>query len=161
MTVPLTDIQITIAVSDALARHGAEPGPLMEVLHHVQHSLGFIPAAAVPDIARGLNLSRAEVHGVITYYAHFRDHPVGQHVVQVCRAESCKSMGADALLQHVEARLGCSVDHTSDDGRFTLEPAYCLGLCASSPNVVVGDRLHSRMSPARFDAVIAKLEQTA
>lgn len=139
-----------------LAEHQDRPGALLPILHDVQHALGHVPQAALPTIAEALNLSRAEVHGVVSYYHHFRTEPAGQCVVQVCRAEACQSMGADALMAHAEQRLGCGAHGTSADGRFTLEPVYCLGLCASSPAIQVGDKLHARMSADRFDAVIAK-----
>ena len=113
---------------------------------------------AVADLAAAFNLSRAEVHGVITYYHHFRSQPAGRHVVQVCRAEACQAMGADALLAHAQRRLGCGVHANSADGLYSLEPAFCLGLCASSPSMRVGDRLHARLTPEKFDRVIAALE---
>ncbi len=147
---------------DALARHRNEPGALLPILHEVQDHLGYIPSECVPRIAQGLNLSRAEVHGVVTYYHHFRSEAPGQHVVQVCRAEACQAMGADQLLRHAEHKLGCRTQmghgSTSADGRFTLTPVFCLGLCASSPAVVVDEQLHARVTPARFDAVVAELE---
>ncbi len=148
-----------------LARHAGEPGALLPILHAVQDVLGYIPREVVPQIADGLNLSRAEVHGVITYYHHFRSDQPGQHVVQVCRAEACQAMGADTLLAHAEQRLGCKIHGghgaTSADGQYTLNPVYCLGLCASSPAIVVDDKLHARMTPARFDSLIDTLGATA
>jgi len=146
------------ALGAVLAKWAQEPGGLLPALHEVQELLGWIPPDAVADIATAFNLSRAEVHGVITYYHHFRSQPAGRHVVQVCRAEACQAMGADALLAHAERRLGCGVHANSADGRYTLEPAFCLGLCASSPSVRVGDRLHARLTPEKFDRVIAALE---
>ena len=144
-----------------LARHLGEPGALLPILHEVQDALGHIPREVVPQIASGLNLSRAEVHGVVTYYHHFRSEPPGRHVVEVCRAEACQAMGSDALVARAEQVLGCKVHgghgSTSADGRYTLQAVYCLGLCASSPAVVVDDRLHARMTPAKFDRVIDAL----
>jgi len=116
-----------------------------------------VPDEAVPQIAAALNLSRAEVHGVVTFYHHFRREPAGRTVVQVCRAEACQSCGADALLAHVEARLGCAAHATSADGAYTLEPVYCLGLCASSPAIRVDDRLHVRVTPEKFDRIVATI----
>lgn len=149
------------ATRTALARHQDEPGALLPILHDVQDALGCVLPAVVPQIAEALNLSRAEVHGVVSYYHHFRAEAPGQHVVQVCRAESCQAMGADALFAHAERTLGCHVHgghaSTSADGRYTLQPVFCLGLCASSPSMMVDDRLHARMTPSRFDAVIAQL----
>lgn len=147
-----------------LARRAHEPGALLPVLHEVQEAMGHVPRGVVQQIADGLNLSRAEVHGVITYYHYFRSEPPGRHVVQVCRAEACKAMGADALLAHAQDRLGCTVHAghgaRSVDGSFTLAPVFCLGLCASSPAIVIDDRLHARMTPARFDALIGQLGAT-
>lgn len=143
-------------VRAVLADHEGRPGALLPILHDVQDRLGYVPQAVLPVIAQALNLSRAEVHGVVSYYHHFRSEPAGQCVVQVCRAEACQSMGADALMAHAEQRLGCGAHGTSPDGRFTLEPVYCLGLCASSPSMMVGTRLHARVTPEKFDALIAK-----
>ena len=144
-----------------LARHIDQPGALLPILHEVQDALGHIPREVVPQIAEGLNLSRAEVHGVVTYYHDFRSEKPGRHVVQVCRAEACQAMGADVLMAHAEHTLGCRTHgghgSTSADGRYTLNPVYCLGLCASSPAVVVGDKLHARMTPSKFDKLINAL----
>jgi len=148
-------------VRSALERHVNEPGALLPILHDVQESLGHIPADAVPVIAKGLNLSRAEVHGVVTYYHHFRTAPAGRTVVQVCRAESCKACGADALMAHAEKVLGCASHHTRADGGYTLEPVYCLGLCASSPAIMVGERLYARVTPEMFDRVVAAVGSPA
>lgn len=146
------------ALTAVLAKWSQEPGGLLPALHEVQDLLGWIPPDAVADLAAAFNLSRAEVHGVITYYHHFRSRPAGRHVVQVCRAEACQAMGADALLAHAQRRLGCGMHANSADGRYSLEPAFCLGLCASSPGIRVGDRLHARLTPEKFDRVIAALE---
>lgn len=149
-----------------LSRRVNEAGALMPILHEVQDTLGYVPRDVVPLLADGLNLSRAEVHGVVTYYHHFRSAPPGRHTVQVCRAEACKAMGADALLQHAEQHLGCS-EHgpghskSSADGKFTLDPIFCLGLCASSPAVVIDDKLHARMTASKFDKLISELGEPA
>ena len=143
-------------VQRILALRAHEPGALLPILHDVQDALGFIPSTLVPEIALAMNLSRAEVHGVVTYYHHFRDHAPGRRVVQICRAEACKSMGADALMAHAEQRLKCEQHATSADGEFTLGPVFCLGLCASSPAMMMGDELHARVTPKRFDALIAE-----
>jgi formate dehydrogenase subunit gamma len=133
------------------------PGALLPILHEVQDALGCIPPEAVGEIAKGLNLSRAEVHGVITYYPHFRQQPAGRHVVQVCQAEACKACGADTLMARAQEVLGCAPHATRADGAVTLEPVYCLGLCASSPAIMVDDRLHARMTPQRLDGLMATL----
>lgn len=148
-------------VTDVLAKRVHLPGALLPVLHGVQDAFGHIPREAVPQIARALNLSRAEVHGVITYYHHFREQPAARHVLQVCRAESCRAMGGEALLGHARDKLGCNAaQHLSADGSCSVEPVYCLGLCASSPAVVFDGRLHARMTPARLDALLAGTDAT-
>jgi formate dehydrogenase subunit gamma len=147
-------------VNAALLDHLDMPGALLPILHQVQDDLGFIPSAAVPLIANGLNLSRAEVHGVVTYYHHFRDHAPGRCIVQVCRAESCKAMGADALMAHAQTQLGCEQHGTSKDGLFSLEPAFCLGLCASSPAIMIGDEPHARVTQALFNELVADTKAT-
>jgi len=162
MTAAASPASVTAAL---LSRHGDRPGALLPILHDVQDALGHIPREVVPQIADGLNLSRAEVHGVVTYYHHFRQDPPGRHVVQVCRAEACLSMGGEALLAHAEHKLGCRTHGghgaTSADGRYTLTPVFCLGLCASSPAVVIDDKLHARMTPSRFDRLIDALGDAA
>ncbi|HUN72951.1 MAG TPA: formate dehydrogenase subunit gamma [Steroidobacteraceae bacterium] len=142
------------SVRRIVAQMQARPGPLIEILHAVQADLGFIPAAAVPLIAEALNLSRAEVHGVITFYHHFRSTPPGRHTVQICRAESCQSMGAEALAEHVKERLGVDFHQTTPDGAFSLEPVYCLGNCACSPAIMIDEDLHGRVSSQRFDQLV-------
>jgi formate dehydrogenase subunit gamma len=143
-------------VHDVLARHAGVPGALLPILHDVQDALGHVPKHFVPEIASALNLSRAEVHGVVTYYDHFRAERPARHVVQICRAEACQSMGAEALVTHAQQHLGCTVDGTSKDGAFTLEAAYCLGLCASSPAMMIDDELHARVTPQAFDTLVAQ-----
>ena len=138
--------------------HRDVPGGLLPALHAVQDALGHVPDEAVPLLAQALNRSRAEVHGVVTYYHHFRRTPPGRTVVQVCRAEACQACGAEELLAHAAERLGCAPHTTRDDGAVTLEPVYCLGLCASSPAVQINDRLHARVSPTRFNQLVAALE---
>jgi formate dehydrogenase subunit gamma len=140
-----------------LAGRPAGPDQLLPVLHAIQDAVGYVPPAAIPDIALAFNLSRAEVHGVVTFYHHFRSTPPARHVVQLCRAEACQSMGADALLHHAEQALRCSLHGETTDGNFALEPVYCLGLCATSPAMLVDGAVHARVSPARFDRIIAKV----
>jgi formate dehydrogenase subunit gamma len=142
-------------VDEIVVGLAGKPGALMPVLHAVQERLGYIPAEAVPAIARGLNLSRAEVHGVISFYHDFHTHRPGRTVIRVCRAESCQAMGAVALAAHIQARLGLDFGQTSANGEFTLEPVYCLGNCACSPAIVVGDHLYGRVNPERFDEIFS------
>ncbi|HRP97098.1 MAG TPA: formate dehydrogenase subunit gamma [Rhodocyclaceae bacterium] len=137
------------------------PGALLPLLHAVQDELGFIPEAAVPIIAETLDRSRAEVHGVISFYPHFRTAPPGRHVVQLCRAESCQAMGGVALEAHAKARLGIDYHQTTADGAVTLEPVYCLGNCACSPAIRVDDHILGRLDAERFDEVIDALRERA
>jgi formate dehydrogenase subunit gamma len=120
-------------VASAIARLGKEAGPLLTILHAVQDELGCVPAAAIPLIAEALNLSRAEVHGVVSFYHHFRETPRGENVLQLCRAEACQSMNGAALADHARKTLGIGFGATRADGRVTLEAVYCLGLCACAP----------------------------
>jgi len=120
--------------------------------------LDTVPATAAiePVVADGLNLSRAEVHGVVSFYHYFRHHPPGRHVVQICQAESCKSMHSDKLTEHARRSLGIEMNQTTADGEFTLEPVYCLGNCACSPAMMVDGQIYGRLTAARFDAVLAE-----
>ena len=148
------------AVQTVLDRLHALPGALLPILHGIQEELGYVPPAAVPMIASALNLSRAEVHGVITFYHDFRDTPAGRHQIHICRAESCQAVGAEALIAHAEQKLGVTFHQTTADGQVTLEPIYCLGNCALSPAITIDRQVHGRVSPARFDALLAGLERT-
>jgi formate dehydrogenase subunit gamma len=141
----------------ALAQYQGQSGALLQILHAVQARLRHIPPAAVPLIAEALNLSRADVHGVITFYHHFRSMPPGRHTIQLCQAESCRAMHGERLSAHAKARLGVDFHGTTADGRFTLEPVYCLGNCACSPAMLVDSNLHGRVTPETFDALITRL----
>ncbi|MDO9273692.1 MAG: formate dehydrogenase subunit gamma [Rugosibacter sp.] len=145
-------------IENILAAKQSLPGALLPILHDIQDALGYIPPDAVPSIARALNLSRAEVHGVITYYHYFRQTPPGRHVVRVCRAEACQSVGCEALATHVQSALACEFHATSADGDVTLEAVYCLGHCAVGPNIQIDETtLHARMTPEKFDRLLAEL----
>jgi formate dehydrogenase subunit gamma len=132
----------------------AEPGALLPILHAVQDEFGYIADSAVPHIANALNLSRAEVHGVISFYDLFRTTPPGKKTVYICRAESCKAMGGVALEQHAQDKLGIGYHQTTEDGEISLEPVYCLGNCSCSPSVMIDDRLYSRVDSTRFDELL-------
>lgn len=153
--VPVLAPDLRPAVDAAIAAHRHRAGALLPILHAVQQFLGWIPEGAVAPIAQALNLSRADVHGTISFYHDFRRTPPGRHVVRVCAAEACQAMGARALHDHAERRLGIRGHGTSRDGRFTLEPIYCLGNCALSPALLFDGELHGRMTPARFDALVS------
>jgi len=146
----------TATIRRIVAQHRERPGPLLEILHGVQVAFGYVPAGAVPVVAEELNLSRAEVHGVVTFYHFFRRSPPGARTVSLCQAESCQSMGAEALARHARQRLGIDFHETTADGRFSLEPIYCLGNCACSPAAMIDGRLYGRVTPEAFDALIAR-----
>ena len=144
-------------VDGVLARLRTMPGGLLPILHAVQEQLGYVPPESVPRIAESLNLSRAEVHGVVSFYHDFRSEPPGRHVIKVCRAESCQSLGAEALLAGACQRLGVEGHGTSADGAVTIEPVYCLGNCALSPAVMVDRNVYGRVSPERLDTMLTAL----
>ena len=142
-----------------VGEHLGRPGPLLEVLHAVQAELGCIPAGAVPLVAEGLNLSRAEVHGVVTFYHDFRRSPPGRHLLKLCRAEACQAAGGDALAAAAQSRLGIEIGQTTPDGRVTLEAVYCLGLCATAPSCMLDDRVVGRLDEPRLAALLTEAQQ--
>ncbi len=146
---------VSASVTELIDRHRGIPGGLLPLLHAIQGMEGCIPEHAVPAIATALNLSRAEVHGVISFYHDFRTEPAGRHTVQLCRAEACQAVGARALEQHACNALGVPVGETTEDGTVTLEGVYCLGNCACGPSVRIGDRVYGRVDGVRFDALLA------
>ena len=142
--------------AEIAAAYADREGALLPLLHELQAVFGCIPEAATPIVAKALNMSRAEVHGVISFYHDFRKEPAGRHVVKICRAEACQSMDGRHLEEHVARRLKTEFGATSADGNYTLEAVYCLGLCACSPAMMVDGELHARVTPDRFDAIIAE-----
>lgn len=149
-----TQPQAGTAIDDILEAHAGRPGPLLPILHAVQERFGCIAAEQVATIARRLNLSRAEVHGVVSFYHYFRHEPPGRHIVQVCRAEACQAVGCARTEGHAKSALGVDHHGTSADGTFTLEPVYCLGNCALGPSVMIGDTLYGRVTPERLDELL-------
>ena len=139
-----------------LAEHVGMAGPLLPILHAVQDTVGYISAEHVARIAMALNLSRAEVHGVVSFYHYFRQHEAGRHVVHVCRAEACQAMNCEKTEQHARRELGVDYGGTSVDGLFTLEAAYCLGNCAAGPTVMVDEKLYGRVTPERLATILAE-----
>jgi len=135
-----------------------KPGALLPILHALQDRIGFIPEAAVPIIADALHQTRAEVHGVISFYHHFRTTPPGRHVVQICRAEACQSVGARQLEVHAKSRLGVDYHQTTPDREITLEAVYCLGNCACGPSIRVDDSVRGRVTPDAFDELMDELQ---
>lgn len=140
-----------------IARLQTMPGPLLPILHEIQNQLGYVPETAVPPIASALNLSRAEVHGVISFYHHFSSKPRGRHIIEVCRAESCQALGGRELESFAKETLGLDWHETSADRQFTLEPVYCLGNCACSPAVRVGKQVLGRVTKEDFSALVEEL----
>ena len=138
----------------ALEHYQGQPGNLLPILHAIQHALGCIPPSAVPILAKALQQSRAEIQGVISFYPHFRETPAGAVVLEVCRAESCQAMGGNALAEHARQRLGCNFNETTANGAATLQPVYCLGLCAQSPAVMINGQPHARMTPEKLDRLL-------
>jgi formate dehydrogenase subunit gamma len=142
-------------IAEILEAHQGLEGPLLPILHAVQHAFGYIPHEAIPQIAKALMLSKAEVHGVVSFYHDFREKPAGRHVLKLCRAEACQTMGGDRVADAVKAALGIDWHETTPDGRVTLEPVFCLGLCACGPAAMVDGRLVGRCD-ASVVAEVAK-----
>lgn len=139
---------------DVIAAHQSDEGPLLPILHALQETFGYVPREAVPMVAETLNLSRAEVHGVVTFYHDFRREPAGPHVLKMCRAEACQAMGCEATEAKARESLGVDYHGTTADGQFTLEAAYCLGNCAAGPSLMIDDKLYGRVTPARLEELL-------
>jgi formate dehydrogenase subunit gamma len=138
--------------SELIASFDARPELLVQILHSFQDRFGWIPEAAIRQLAEELNLSRADVHGVVSFYHDFRSTPPGRHVVRICQAEACQAMGSRALSAHAESALGGKMNETRED--LTLEPVYCLGNCACSPSVMVNGNTYGRVDAGRFDDIV-------
>ncbi len=138
-----------------------KPGALLPILHAIQDKFGYVPTEAVPQIGDALNQTRAEIHGVISFYHHFRTSVPGSHTLQICRAEACQSMGSRALEAHAKASLKVDYHGTTADREITLEPVYCLGNCACAPSVRIGDDIHGRVSPEKLDRLVSRLTTRA
>lgn len=145
--------------AEIIAEHADQEGATLVILHALQGAFGYVPEAAIPMVAQALNLSRAEVHGVFTFYHDFRHKPAGRHVLKLCRAEACQAAGGDALAARAESKLGVSLGHTTADDRVTLEPIYCLGLCATAPSAMLDGRLIGRLDERRLDALVAEAQR--
>jgi formate dehydrogenase subunit gamma len=138
----------------------AKPGALLPILHSIQEELGYVPEDAVPVIASELNLTRAEVHGVVTFYHDFRSHPAGRHVIKVCQAESCQAAGSVRTTEHAKKVLDIDFHQTTADRSCSLEPVYCLGNCALSPSVMVDDEVFGRVDEQRFDEIVEEIRRS-
>jgi formate dehydrogenase subunit gamma len=145
--------------AEIIAEHAGLEGATLVILHALQEAFGYVPEPAILMVAEALNLSRAEVHGVFTFYHDFRHAPAGRHVLKLCRAEACQAAGGDALAARAEAKLGIALGHTTADERVTLEPIYCLGLCATAPSAMLDGRIVGRLDEARLDALVAEAQR--
>ena len=145
-----------VSIDKHIETHVNVPGALMPLLHAIQDDVGYVPESAYPRIAKALNLSVAEVHGVVSFYHHFRTHAPGKHILQLCRAESCQAMGSEALERYVKKTLGVDYHQTTADGAITLEPIYCLGNCACSPAVLIDDQVCGRVDIDCMNEIIAE-----
>lgn len=149
---PLAELQDRLF--EILSTHRGMEGPLLPILHAVQGAFGYIPEAALQIIAEDQNITRAEVHGVMSFYHDFRSQPAGHHIVKICRAEACQAVGATALSERAFEKLGVGWHETSQNGRVTLEPVYCLGLCACGPAAMVDGRVIGRVDAAKLDQIL-------
>lgn len=151
---PISSVVQVSVVSAAVQKYAQVPGGLMPLLQEIQAGLGYIPKESVAEIARGMGLSRAEVHGVISFYHDFRDQSRGRTTIQLCRAEACQAVGSRQLEAHAKKRLGIDYGGTTADGRFSLDRVFCLGNCACGPSVRIGDEVFARVDADRFDRLL-------
>lgn len=142
---------------EIIARHGHREGPVLPILHEVQHTFGYVPEPVIPMIAEALNLSRAEVHGTFTFYHDFRHEPAGNRVLKFCRAEACQAAGGDHLCARAEQKLGVKIGETTADDRVTFEPIYCLGLCSVAPSAMLDGKIYGRLDEQRVDQLVAEV----
>ena len=145
--------------AEIIAENSEHEGLTLVILHALQEAFGYVPGPAIPMVASALNLSRAEVYGVFTFYHDFRKEPAGRHVLKLCRAEACQAAGGDALAARAEAKLGVALGNTTADERVTLEPIYCLGLCAIAPSAMLDGRVVGRLDEKRLDALVAEAQR--
>ena len=148
-------------INQHILQYQSMPGALLPLLHAIQDDLGFVPEIAYPLISSALSLSVAEVHGVVTFYHHFRSHKPGRHILQVCRAESCQAMGSEMLELHIKEHLNIDFHETTSDGAITLEPIYCLGNCACSPAVMIDEEVYGRVDNKKIDQLISDLKRAS
>lgn len=154
----LDSVQTAERVAEILARHRGMEGALLPILHAIQEEFGHVPQETLPIIAKDLSLTRAEVHGVMSFYHDFREKPAGAHVLKLCRAEACQSVGADRVADHARKELGIEWHETTKDGKVTLEPVFCLGLCACGPAAIVDGKLVGRVDEAKLSKIIGGLK---
>jgi formate dehydrogenase subunit gamma len=142
--------------TEIIQSFGAKPELLVQILHAFVDRYSYISEAAMRQIADELNISRADVHGVVSFYHDFRTTPPGRRVVKICQAEACQSMGSRALTAHAEQSVGVTLNNTTADGEVTLEPVYCLGNCACSPAIMIDNRVHGRVDNEKFDRLLGR-----
>lgn len=150
--------QVETRAHSVISEHIGREGPLLPILHGIQEEFGYVPAESLPVIAEALNISRAEIHGVVTFYHDYRREPVGRHVLKVCRAEACQSMGGDALAARLQQLLGVAFHETAADGSVTLDPVYCLGLCACAPAAMLDGEPIGRLDAEKLDEIVAQVQ---
>lgn len=154
MEMQLASTEIEARTTEVVETLKGLEGPLLPILHGIQEEFGYVPAESLPVIASALNLSRAEVHGVVTFYHDYRSHPAGRHVLKLCRAEACQSVGGDAIADRVKQLLGIGFHETTKDGSVTLEPVYCLGLCACAPSAMLDGEVIGRLDVGKIDDIV-------
>ena len=157
MTPQLASTEIASRTAAVIQEMKGLEGPLLPILHGLQEEFGFVPTESLPVLAEALNISRAEVHGVVTFYHDYRNHPAGRHVLKLCRAEACQSMGGDAIAARIQQLLGIGFHETAKDGSVTLEPVYCLGLCACAPSAMLDGEVIGRLDADRLDEIVAEV----
>lgn len=157
MTMQPASTEIATRTAAVIAEMRGLEGPLLPILHGIQEEFGFVPQEALPVIAEALDLSRAEVHGVVSFYHDYRSQPAGRHVIKICQAEACQSMGSEAVTARLKQLLGIGLHETAPDGSVTLEPVYCLGLCACAPAALVDGRPVGRLDAAALDEIVAEV----
>ena len=148
---------LSARIDEILQAHAGREGALLPILHDIQAEYGYIPQDCLGQIAKALNISRAEVHGVVSFYHDFREHPAGRHVVKLCRAEACQAVGGDALAAHARAKLGVDWHETTPNGAVSLEPVFCLGLCACGPAAMVDGKIIARVDEDKLDKILGDL----
>ncbi len=158
MPTPPAPADLEARLDAILSDHASLEGPLLPILHAVQAEWGHVPSAALPIIAAGLNISRAEVHGVMSFYHDFREEPAGRHMLKICRAEACQARGADDVVATAKARLGVDWHGTTQSGSVTLEPVYCLGMCANGPAAMLDGRVVARLDDTRLEKLLSEAE---
>ena len=157
MTTQLASTEIASRTAAVIQEMKGLEGPLLPILHGLQEEFGFVPTESLPVLAEALNISRAEVHGVVTFYHDYRNHPSGRHILKICRAEACQSMGGDAIAARIQQLLGIGFHETAKDGSVTLEPVYCLGLCACAPSAMLDGEVMGRLDDDRLDEIVEQV----